>query len=101
MVEYITYKNEKLPILISYRALKTFKSLTGKDIKDIKDDYTLSEPLLFLGLQSGFKYEDKPFNYKIEDMEYLLDECFEEFTDILPIFFPQEESDVKKKSTKK
>lgn len=103
MIEYITYKNEKLPVLVSYRVMKHFKDETGgKDLIDIKDDYTLVEPLLFLGLQSGFKYEDKPFNYKKEDMEYLLDECFKEFSDIIPKFFPKvENTDDKKKVTKK
>lgn len=103
MIEYITYKNEKLPLLVSYRVMKHFKNETsGKDFKDIKTDYTLVEPLLFLGLQSGFRYEDKEFNYKREDMEYILDECFKEFSDILPRFFPDDEPDSdKKKVTKK
>jgi hypothetical protein len=103
MIEYVTYKNEKLPILVSYRVLKHFKDETGgKDFNDIKDDYTLVEPLLFLGLQSGFWYEDKPFIYKKEDMEYLLDECFKEFSGILPKFFPSDDEVIdKKKVTKK
>jgi hypothetical protein len=101
MIEYLTYKKEKLPILVSYRVLKHFEKVSGgKEFSDIGNDYTLMEPLLFLALQSGFKYEDKDFNYTNDDMEYILDECFKEFSALIPTFFSDEQitdGDTKKK----
>ena len=100
MVEYITYKKEKLPLLVSYRVGKYYKKETGKNISD--NEFDSIETLLFLALESGFRYEDKEFKYKKEDMEFILDECFTEFNKLLPSFFPNEDVSIdKKKSTKK
>lgn len=88
MIEYIKYKKEKLPIRISYTALKHLKTELGKDLSSINEgDLAMYETLLFYGLKSGFRAEEKKFELTMEDMEDVLDECFTEFIEIMPRFF--------------
>jgi hypothetical protein len=89
MVKYLEYKKEKLPVRLSYRALKVLK---GKDLSKLTDggggfDDDLFEDLLWAGLRSGHKADEKELQVKKEDMEDVLDECFFEFVKLIPLFF--------------
>jgi hypothetical protein len=90
MVEYVVIKGEKLPVRISYYALKHVQ----EDLKREMDlstpegwDFEVLECLLFYGLKRGHEMENKPFSFKKEDMENALDLCFTEFLDIIPKSF--------------
>jgi len=95
-VEYVTYKRKKLPVKVGYYALKRMQKAHGVSMDAIQGDLSLYEPLLFYSLERGHKIEGKEFNFKLEDMEDVLEECFFEFVTILPSFFP-DAKDLEKK----
>lgn len=89
MVEYITYKGEKYPVRISYSALKHLKQESGKDITEIVgDDLSYIEIILWYGLLSGHKAENKELILERSEVEFILDESFNEFNNILIKSFP-------------
>lgn len=88
--EIIKYKGKEYPIRGSYYALK--KATAGSDIalEDLMSkDITILEPLLFYSMVAGAHFENEKLDIKLEDMEWVLDECFEDFMRILPNFFPK------------
>ena len=110
MIEYITYKKEKLPVRIAYYALMKFQGETGKSFDDMKaiakkgdneeaieslglDEFEIMEPLLYYSLVSGHKATtpEKEFKFKRHEAFDILEECFLEFANLLPKFFPNEE----------
>lgn len=87
MVKHITYKGKKYPVRLSYRVFKGLKQDNPKsNSKDIMEDL---EGMLWYGLVSGHKAEDKEIELKREDMEDVLDECMFEFQQLIPLFFPK------------
>ena len=88
IVQYISYKGEKLPLRISYYAIKMFQQETGKEIEELESDISLLEVLLWHGLVAGHKVENKPLTLKKEDMEFILDESLDEFNSAMMSFFP-------------
>ena len=91
MVKHITYKEEKLPIRVSYRALK---ALSGQGLDKMMSgnfEITTFETLLWGALQSGHKAEGKELKLTETDMEDVLEECFQEFVLLMPLFFPKAE----------
>jgi hypothetical protein len=97
MVKYLEYKKDKLPVRLSYRALKSLKGkdlaklASGGDSGTILDD-EMFEELLWAGLRSGHSHEEKELKLKKEDMEDVLDECFFEFVQMIPQFFGKEKN---------
>lgn len=93
MVQHITYKNEKYPFKVGYYALKMLKQDTGKSLESLgQDDLEVYESLLFHSLKQGHTLENKEFKFTKEDMEQVLDECFFEFVELIPTFFPDPNS---------
>jgi len=97
MVDYITYKEKEYPVKVGYTALKNFQG-HGKDGKrlsmlDLQDDYSLYEPLLFYSLKKGAQIENVKMEFKITDMEDILEDIlFGQFVDIVTNSFEQEAS---------
>lgn len=91
MIEYIVYRKKKYPVRVSYMALNGFKKDTGKGFSDMTEDMPLEayESLLFHALRSGHIAEDLDMPFKKEQMEEVLDECFMEFMELVPKFFPE------------
>jgi len=90
MVKFLKYKNEDIPIRVSYYALKMLKEKMGKSLTTLADDdFEAWEILLFYGLESGYRAMDKPFPYTPADSVDIADELFFEFMAVLPQFFPQ------------
>lgn len=89
-VQYINYKKQKLPVRLSYRVFKGLKVELGEvDLDKLNSlDPALLETMLWHGLVSGHKFEDKPLELKKEDMEDVLDHCMFEFIQLIPVFFP-------------
>jgi len=90
LIKHINYDGNKYPVRVGYYALKHFQEETGKTISQLsQDDLQDYESLLFYSLKQGHKKENKPFNFKKEQMEDVLDECFFEFMELIPDFFPK------------
>lgn len=73
MVDYISYKGEKYPVRFAWSTIKALETVTDLNL------YQKAELALYCGLMSGHKAEDKEMPFKVEDMEFLLDECKDEF----------------------
>lgn len=111
MVEYIEYNGKRYPVRVSYFVLQNFKKETGKTFDQAQQemkktgDMSMFETVLWLALQSGarktreplvvteFKNDGSAFEreMKKEDMEFVLDDCFKEFMDLLEKMLPADE----------
>lgn len=91
MVKHITFKGEKLPIRLSYLVFKGLRKDLGEISLDKLEtmDSDVMETMLWHGLRSGYKSEEKENPFKREQMEDILDECMFEFIEIIPLFFPK------------
>jgi len=92
MIQYITYKGEKLPVRLGYYALKHTKIDTGKEFVDINTDtidYDVLECGLYYSLVQGYKFEGKKCPYEKTDMEEILDECLFQFIEVIANFIPK------------
>lgn len=90
MVKHITFKGEKLPIRLSYLVFKGLRKDLGEVSLDKLEsmDSDVMETMLWHGLRSGHKSEEKEIPFKREQMEDILDECMFEFIELIPLFFP-------------
>jgi hypothetical protein len=91
MVQYISYRGKKYPIRVSYYVLKHLKEETGKGLEAIDDqDFEVYEAVLFYALIAGNQFENGKMESPIkrEEMEMVLDECFFDFIEKIPKFFP-------------
>lgn len=103
MIKHIVFRGEKYPVKIGYYTIKMLKAETGKEIEDVFAegvDLVIFETLLFYALKQGCKYTGVPFEWVTgEDgdapipftkdmMEDVLDDCFFEFVELIPAFFP-------------
>jgi len=90
MVKYINVNKESLPVSISYYALQKLKEETGKAIGDWdENDISFLEPLFFFALQAGFRADKKIFEIKREDIIFMLDECWLDFSALITDFFTE------------
>lgn len=94
-MDYLTYKGEKWPVKVSYSALKHYQLESGKSVESIESDITNLELLLYYSLRSGCKHENKDFNLEKDEMEFFLDDTFNEFNAIVANSFPTETNAVK------
>lgn len=92
-VEYITFKNKKYPVRLSYRVFKGLKKDLGKvDIKGLETfDTELMEAMLWHGLVVGHRVMEQEMPFSRGDMEDILDDCMTEFLELVPLFFPKKE----------
>lgn len=91
MIKHIVFKEKKYPIKIGYYTIKMLKAETNKDIEEVfaeGTDLVIFETLLFYALKQGCKYTGEEFTFTKEDMEDVLDDCFFEFVEMIPAFFP-------------
>jgi hypothetical protein len=97
MVKYINVNKEELPVSISYYALEKLKQESGKAIGDWNEnDISYLEPLFFYALEAGFKAEKKVFDIKREDIIFMLDECWLDFSSLITEFFTEVAGNQKK-----
>ena len=87
MIKYINYNEKKLPIRVSYYAMKVLKEKSGKRFEEIGEAIELYEPLFFASLQSGAWATNTELEIKEEDAIKVLDACFFEFIKMIPEFF--------------
>ena len=100
MVEYLKFKDKKLPVRISYYALSQYKKETGSDFdeKSVSGGFDLEmfEPIMFFSIESGSRALGEKMPIKRKDMFEVLEECFMDFANLMPKFFP-DKSDLEKK----
>lgn len=94
MIKYLETTKGKLPVRISYFALKKYQEKTGKSA--ISSDGALSnmlsgdlEYLLYFALKKGHQSVEEDFKLEMKDMEDLMDEVFFDFIKLIPEFFPK------------
>jgi hypothetical protein len=89
LIKYIEYEGKKYPVRVGYYALRMFQEETGKTISELKqEDLKDYETLLFYSMKQGHKKRGLEFTFKQEDMIDVLDECFFQFVEMIPLFFP-------------
>ncbi len=81
MTRTVTYKGKKYPLRISYKALKGVALTLGREFRSDTElfDFEGAEELLFHSIKAGCKFSEKEFDLKREEMEDVLDECFDDF----------------------
>jgi hypothetical protein len=94
MVQHITINEKEWPIRIGYYVMKRLKEDTGKGFGDLENDISLYEHILLYSLQIGCKTMRIECPFKMEDMEEALEDCYFEFMEKIPLFFPSKD-DVK------
>lgn len=87
-ISYISYKDNKWPLRISWYALREFQKDTGRKIEELGNDMADMESLLWFSLIAGHTALEMPMTLKREDMQWILDESMEEFNQILTDSFP-------------
>jgi len=90
-VEYIKYKNKKYPVKLGYYALMMLQKEHGVSMEGIEGNIALYEPLLFYSLEQGAKATKQELTLTRDDMIDVLDDCFFQFIELIPKFFPVEE----------
>lgn len=101
MVKLIKFNGKEYPLRISYYALKKLGEEKGIKITNMDTDAfdpSMMESLLFYGLESGARFEGKTLDLTRADMENVLDDCFFEFLQMIPEFFPKVEGSGKTKN---
>ena len=105
MVDFITYKEKEYPVKVGYYAFKRMQDLKkgkGGSIADLDGDLKLYEPLLFYSLQKGAKLENVPMEFKLSDMEDVLEDVlFNQFMDIVAGAFDDDAAKKKEAGGKK
>jgi hypothetical protein len=95
-MDIIKYKEKEYPVKVGYYALKhtarKVKEKEGEKEMSMADvlsgDMEVYEPLLYYSLQMGAKTMGVELDLKMEDMEFMLDDCLSEFTKIVVNSFP-------------
>ena len=93
IVKYIEYKEKKYPVRIAYRALMMLEQETGKSFDQMQEDKNIPikvyQTLLFHSLIAGANAEEVKMTLKEDQMIDVLDECFMDFVEMIPAFFPE------------
>lgn len=85
MIKQFEYRGEKIPVRIGYYVQKMFKHETGHSFAEASgDDIEVFEILLYYGMIAGYKDRGEECPFKREDVEFILDAIFEEFTKAFP-----------------
>ena len=92
MVEFLKYGDEKLPVKVSFAALKNFQKESNKNMMDVDSELTFEdiEILFFHSYVAGCKASKNigfSVKYSREDMEEILDEIYMDFVKVMPKFF--------------
>jgi hypothetical protein len=90
MVAYITYQGKKNPVRVSYFVLETLKAKLNIRFDEItEDNMEVYKSILWAALQAGAHFTKETLDILEEDIVWVLDECFYEFTQLVPKFLLQ------------
>ena len=90
MIQYLDYKEDKIPFRVGYYALSRWQAETGKDLTaldEIDNDITLVEPLMWYAIEAGCKAEGKKNPFTKKDFAFSMDEIWDEFLGKMESFF--------------
>ena len=103
-VSYINYNGNKVPFRVSYKALKHFDQETGEDhIKILNgeiEDYNLTELLYYYCIENGYEAINQECPFTKNDIEDIIDECFDQLVSAAKDFFSSNQSETPTKPTK-
>lgn len=101
MVRHIKCNGVEHPLSISYYAISKLEEETGKGLSDLGDGgLSLYAPLFFYALEAGYRAEKRVFEVKREDVPFMLDECWLDFTALMGEFFTEVTERSQKKQRK-
>ena len=93
IIKYIEYKGSTYPVRIAYRALMMLEEETGKSFQDMQKEENVPikmyQTLLFHSLVAGANAKEVKMTLKEDQMIDVLDECFMDFVEMIPAFFPE------------
>lgn len=90
MTKAITFKGKEYPIRLSYLVIKMISTDGGRDLTKVDTENFAPaemEKMLFWGLKSGANAMNTTFDFTMEQMVDVLDECFLDFVALIPMFF--------------
>lgn len=99
MTDTINYNGKRYPIKIGYYALKHSanemkeQGVTLKLSDILSSDLEKLEPVLFYSLVMGARLEKQELDITREETEFVLDQCFREFVQLIPAAFKREFAD--------
>ena len=81
MTRTITFRGQKYPLRISYKALKGVAMVLGREFKGDAEvfDFEGAEELMFQAIKAGCEFAGEQMDVKRDQVEDILDECFDEF----------------------
>lgn len=79
MVEFITYKEKKYPMRVSYYVLMMAQKETGLSMDDLENNFEAQQHILWYSLIAGHKMAGKELDLPREDMVWVLDACYLDF----------------------
>jgi hypothetical protein len=87
MIKHVEYQEEKLPLKLSFSAMKRFNNIAKKNILKLDDELNLNdiEHLFFACYASGCQSEEIEQKYSQKDMEVILDEVYQDFVALIPV----------------
>lgn len=92
---------EKIPVSVSFSAIKNFQKHTGKSITNVNDDLEDLFILQYYSYLAGCKlskHKGYSVKYDLDEFEIVFDGTFEQFMKVMHEFFPDNS---KKKQVKK
>lgn len=90
LIKYLKYDGQELPYRVSYYALKRATEKTGKPLSELEKDLSMLESLIFFALKNGHQEEGQEFKIKFEEMEKIVDHCYGQIQEELPVFLEKE-----------
>ena len=98
-VEYVTINGGSHPIQFGYEVFEVLQKKHKIQIDDISSlNWSNYRPALFYSLRQGAIAAGVEFTWKLEDMGEALNECLWEFVALMPLFFPDVEAEMAKRS---
>ncbi|WP_192820170.1 hypothetical protein [Rufibacter sp. LB8] len=86
----------KIPITVSFSAIKNFQNKTGKSIAEFSDDMEDAFALFYYSYVAGcktLKNQGFKVRYEFDEFDPVFDELAKQFIDVVPDFFPDQKKD--------
>ena len=83
-------KEGKLPVFVSFTAIKNFSNESKVDVSETPEDVDLAvmEVFLWHAVSSAYEHIGKDNPYKKEDMRLILDHVYQDFLELIKNSYP-------------
>lgn len=101
MVKYVTINGKEYPVRVSYLAIKKLAEENKIKLAQVDTDNMnpeMMEGMLYYALVSGARAEGQQLDLTRQGMENALDDCFMEFMELIPLFFPTKKEEESSKN---